>query len=225
VVFHQTIGSNARQPAGLDASDPELMQGVRLVERGYLVLCLRCFIFAEGADYAGQVAAMQVRHPDWKGMMRMTWDAMRAADYIESLPDADPGRIGCMGHSLGAKEVLYAAAFDERYKVAVFSGGGIGLDFSNWDAGWYLGPGIKVPGFALEHHQLLGLIAPRSFLLLAGESADGDQSWAFIKAAMPLYRMLGVTENLGWSNHRQGHRYPPAARSIAEQFLDGRLKP
>ena len=46
-----------------------------------------------------------------------------------------------------------------------------------------------------------------------------------LKAAMPLYRMLGVTENLGWSNHRQGHRYPPAARSIAEQFLDGRLKP
>jgi hypothetical protein len=38
---------------------------------------------------------------------------------------------------------LYAAAFDERYKAVVFSEGGIGLTFSNWDAVWYLGEGIR----------------------------------------------------------------------------------
>ena len=59
----------------------------------------------------------------------------------------------------------HAAAFDERFKVAVFSEGGIGLTFSNWDAPWYLGPRIRQPGFAREHHELLALIAGEDRLM------------------------------------------------------------
>ena len=224
VVFHATVDSQAKQPAGLDVSKPELMIGVQLVKRGYVVLCPRCFIFDEGADYTGQVKMMQARHPTWRGMTRMTFDAVRAADFLASLPNVDQNRLGCIGHSLGAKEALYAAAFDERYKVAVFCEGGIGLRFSNWDAVWYLGADINKPGFALEHHQLMALIAPRAFLLLAGESADSDKSWLFIESVMPIYKSLGATENIGWLNHRQGHRYAPEARRVAEEFLDQYLK-
>jgi dienelactone hydrolase len=172
----------------------------------------------------GNVARVQQRHPNWTGMARMTWDGVRAVDFLESLPNVDKKRIGGFGHSLGAKEVLYAAAFDERYKAAVFSEGGIGLGFSNWEAVWYLGPRIKQPGFALENHQVLALIAPRPFLLLAGESADSDRSWAFIDAARPVYQLLGTPQNIGWLNHRKGHSYPPEARVAAEKFLDMYLK-
>jgi hypothetical protein len=224
VVFHQTTKTQAQQVAGIDSSNPELMHGVDLVRRGYVVLCPRCYIFAEGADYAGHVAIMKQRHPDWTGMARMTWDGMRAMDVLESLPNVDRERMGGLGHSLGAKEVLYAAAFDERYKVAVFSEGGIGLRFSNWEAIWYLGPQITEPGFKLEHHQLLALIAPRGFLLLAGDSADSDRSWPFIEAVVPVYRIFGAERSIGWLNHRGGHRYPPAARESAEKFLDAHLK-
>ena len=225
VVFHPTIATAAAQVAGVDTSVPEKMQGVHLVQRGYVVLCPRCYIFGEGADYAAHVQAMQARHPAWKGMTRMLWDGIRAADYLESLPFVDPSRLGCLGHSLGAKEVLYAAAFDERYKVAAFSEGGIGLDFSNWDAVWYLSPAIKQNGFPLEHHQLMALIAPRAFLLLGGDSADGDRSWPFVEAALPVYKLLGKPSELGWLNHRAGHRYPPEARAAAEEFIDRRLRP
>lgn len=225
VVFHPTIATAAQQVAGVDTSAPEKMMGVHLVQRGYVVLCPRCYIFAEGTDYVGHVQAMQARHPSWKGMTRMLWDGVRAADYLESLPFVDMSRLGALGHSLGAKEALYAAAFDERYKVAVFSEGGIGLGFSNWDAIWYLGPDIKRPGFALEHHQLIGLIAPRAFLLLGGDSADGDRSWPFIEAALPIYKLLGKPGEVGWFNHRAGHRYPPEARAAAEEFIDRRLRP
>lgn len=224
VVFHQTTKTQAQQAAGLDASVPELMQGVQLVRRGYVVLCPRCYIFNEGADYAGNVAIMQQRHPDWTGMTRMTWDGIRAVDFLESLPNVDPTRIGALGHSLGAKEVLYAAAFDERYRAVVFSEGGIGLGFSNWDAVWYLGKKIRAPGFPLEHHQLMGLIAPRGFLLLAGESADGAGTGAFIEAVRPVYALFGAPQSVAWLNHATGHRYPPAAQEKAEAFLDAHLK-
>ncbi|MBI1927631.1 dienelactone hydrolase family protein [Candidatus Poribacteria bacterium] len=224
VVFHQTVATHAKQAAGIDPSNPELMLGAQLVKRGYIVLCPRCFIFDDGADYVGNVQKMQGRHPDWKGMARMAYDGVRAVDYLESLPNVDKTRIGGIGHSLGAKEVLYAAAFDERYKVAIFSEGGIGLTFSNWDAIWYLSDAIKAPDFNLEHHQLMALIAPRPFLLLAGDSADNDKSWAFVEAVMPVYQLLGVADNIGWFNHHLGHRYPLNARAVAESFLDQYLK-
>jgi len=110
-------------------------------------------------------------------------------------------------------------AFDERYKAGVFSEGGIGLKFSNWEAAWYLGPKIREPDFTLENHQLLALIAPRSFLLLAGDSADSDRSWPYIEAALPVYKALGGPKNIGWFNHHSGHRYPSEARELAEEFL------
>jgi dienelactone hydrolase len=224
VVFHPTIQTHTAQVAGLDTTNPEKMQGVQLVQRGYVVFCPRCFIFADGADYLGNVKAMQARHPAWTGMARMTYDAVRAADLLVSLPYVDPNRIGGIGHSLGAKAVLYAAAFDERYRVAVFSEGGIGLGYSNWEAEWYLGPRSKAAGFARDNHQLMALVAPRAFLLLAGESADGDRSWPFVESVLPVYHLLGASERLGWHNHRLGHRYPPAAQAVAEAFLDHYLK-
>jgi dienelactone hydrolase len=197
---------------------------VQLVERGYVVWCPRNYINTDGADWKGNAASIVAQHPDWTGMTRMVWDAIRAADFVESLPNVDRKRIGCLGHSLGGKVALFAMAFDERYRAGVSSEGGIGLTFSNWDAVWYLGPRIREPDFALENHQVLALIAPRAFLLLAGESADNDRSWNFIEAALPVYQLYRAEENVGWFNHRRGHRYSPEGRVVAENFLDGHLK-
>jgi Dienelactone hydrolase family len=225
VVFHPTSKLQARGVAGLSPKYPEEeWQGLQLVRRGYVVWCPRNYINTDGTDWAGNTRLVLARHPGWTGMTRMTWDAIRAADFLESLSNTDPGRIGCLGHSLGAKEVLYAMAFDPRYKAGVASECGIGLRFSNWDAPWYLGAKIHDPGFKLEHHELLGLIAPRAFLLLAGDSADNDRSWAFIETARPIYQLLGAPDNIGWFNHHLGHRYAPEARALAESFLSRHLE-
>lgn len=224
VVFHPTTPLQACGVAGLEPTYPERnWQGLQLVRRGYVVWCPRNYINTPGADWAGNARAVLAAHPGWTGMTRMVWDAIRAADFLESLPQVDARRIGCLGHSLGGKEVLYAMAFDARYRVGVSSEGGLGLQFSNWDAIWYLGPQIRAPDFPLEHHQLLALVAPRPFLLLAGEASDNDRSWAFLEAVLPVYRLERAPQNVGWLNHRAGHAYTPAARAVAEQFLDQHL--
>jgi dienelactone hydrolase len=225
VVFHPTTPLHARGVAGASAEYPEeKRQGLHLAARGYVAWCPRNYIYADGTGMSGNVARVKARQPDWSGMGRMVWDAIRAADFIETLPEVDRRRIGCLGHSLGGKEVLFAMAFDERYRAGVSSEGGIGLTFSNWDAPWYLGPAIREPGFDLENHQVLALVAPRPFLLLAGESADGDRSRMILDAVRPVYERLGAPGNLAWLNHRQGHAYPPAGRAAAEAFLDRHLK-
>jgi dienelactone hydrolase len=225
VVFHPTTHLQAKGVAGLVPEYPEEeRQGAQLVQRGYVVWCPRNYIETPGTNWAGNAARVLARHPNWNGLTRMVWDAIRAADFVESLPNMDPKRIGCLGHSLGAKQVLYAMAFDERYRAGVSSEGGIGLRFSNWDAPWYFGAKINQPGFDLENHQVLALVAPRAFLLLAGDSSDGDRSWTFIQTVNPVYDLLGVPQNIGWFNHHQGHRYGPEARAVTEAFLDQHLK-
>jgi len=225
VVFHPTTPFQARGVAGLEPDYPEeKWQGVQLVRRGYVVWCPRNYINTEGADWAGNAARVKARHPDWTGMTRMVWDAIRAVDFLASLPEVDRKRIGCLGHSLGGKEVLYAMAFDPRLVAGVSSEGGVGLRFSNWDAAWYLGPAINGPTFTLENHSVLALVAPRAFLLIGGDAADGERSVGFIEAVRPVYRLFGASENLQWFNHHLGHRYPPEARAAAEMFLDRHLK-
>lgn len=233
VVFHPTTPLQAQGVAGLSTNyAEEKWQGVQLAKRGHVVWCPRNFIFEEQPKklskatdlYVSNVNHMHARHPSWCGMTRMIFDAIRAADFVCSLPNVDTNRIGCIGHSLGGKVALYAPAFDERYKVSVSSEGGIGLKFSNWDAVWYLGERIKQADFERENHEVLSLVAPRAFLLLAGNFADNDKSWAFIEATMPVYKLLGAPENVGWFNHGMGHRYSPEARAVAEEFFDTHLK-
>lgn len=222
VVFHQTSRDMHREPVGL-GKNKSLALGVHLVKRGYVVLCPQCFILKDGWARA-QAEAIAKKWPGWTGMGKMTFDASRCLDFLASLGFVDMARVGCIGHSLGAKEVLYALAFEPRYAVGVFSEGGIGLGFSNWFDGWYLTEKMKKHVPALEHHQVMALAAPRPLLIVGGDSADGDRSWSFVHAALPVYRLLGAGDRLGMINHRQGHTFPLEARRLSYRWLDHWLR-
>jgi hypothetical protein len=67
---------------------------------------------------------------------------------------------------------------------------------------------------------LLGLIAPRPYLLIGGDSADKDESWHFINAAKPIYRLFGRPEQLGYYNHRTGHTPTREAFELCLEWLE-----
>src|SRR5262245_57089 len=46
------------------------------------------------------------------------WDGIRALDYLASLPEVDPARLGCVGNSGGGTLTAYIAALDPRVKAA-----------------------------------------------------------------------------------------------------------
>jgi hypothetical protein len=219
-VFHSTVNHSIRQPAGL-ADDREKAFGLKLARKGMVTLSPRNFLWPtnEKIDTQAAMAHYQQKHPQHTGMARMLLDSQIAVTLLAHDPDVDPARIGSVGHSLGAKEVLYLAAFDERVKVTVSSEGGIGIPFSNWEASWYLGDQVKQPGFPREHHELLALIAPRPFLLVGGDSADGDQGWPFITSARQVYDLYPGPARLGQYNHKLGHKVPPAAEHRIDDWL------
>jgi dienelactone hydrolase len=58
-------------------------------------------------------------HPSARGIAKMLYDAQRAVDVLVSDSNVDRQRIFAIGHSLGAKEVLYLMAKDQRISLGL----------------------------------------------------------------------------------------------------------
>lgn len=222
VVFHPTNKETIAVVAGTGGR-PEQHLGLRLAERGFVALCPRNFLW-EAETLQASTAAVRRRHPESRGMATMLADGFRAVDALASLPDVDADRIGAIGHSLGGKEALYLLAFDDRVKAAVASEGGVGMTFTNWDAPWYLGPEVRRPGFARDHHEVVALAAPRPLLVLAGEAgpgcADGERTWPYVAAGQAVSRLYGVPVRQALLNHRRGHTLEPDVAEKAYEWLE-----
>jgi dienelactone hydrolase len=228
VALHPTTNTSIDEIAGIVGSD-SAKTGLKLALRGYVVFCPRCFLWQNATSLDDAVDQHRKRHPNTKGMAKMLYDAMRSVDVLETLPYVDRKRIGAIGHSLGAKEVLYLMAFDDRVRAGVASEGGIALRSTNWNAPWYLSTAIDDPSFSLNHHHLLAMIAPRPFLILGGETgpgaADGDRSWLLIEAALPVWRLSGKPIRLGLLNHHEGHKLSDASFEKMDEWMRRYLAP
>ncbi len=229
VVLHPTVDMSIDEPAGVRSSDgiahgPRAL-GWHLAKLGFVVICPRNYLWpandrieaAAQSDLWMRRRANQEGTSKMLGMGKMLYDVQVAADLLLDHGMADPNQLSVLGHSLGAKEALYAMAFDERFRAGAASEGGIGIGFSNWDAEWYLGSGVKHSSFSHEHHELLALIAPRAFLVVAGDSADGDRGWPLLVEAQSRYSLFGARNRLGQFNHRQGH---PLNESGSQRMLE-----
>lgn len=189
------------------------------VQLGYIAVAVRWFGESYGERYDEAVANLHLRHPGVTGMGKWVWDAQRLLDWLYTQPEVDRQHIGIIGQSLGGKMSLYAAAFEPRITAVVASEPGIGLSFSNYEDYWYLGENIRQLPSGSDHHELLALTAPRPFLLIGGQSSDKDESWHYINAAKPVYRLLGHPDEIGFFNHRSGHAMSPESVKLSLEWF------
>jgi len=195
------------------------------VRSGYIAVAIRWFGEGYSVGYAEAVAELDRRRPGLSGLGKWVSDVRCLVDWLHTLPEVDRNNIGIIGHSLGGKMAMYAAAFEPRITVAIGSDHGIGLDFSNYEDYWYLDESIRRRDPGTDHHELLALIAPRPFMLIGGESADKDESWHFINEARTVYDLYGKPNQVGFFNHRTGHSPTPEAVSLALAWLERFLGP
>lgn len=194
-------------------------------QHGYIAVAVRWFGESYGPSYSEAVANLAERHPGSTGLGKWVADARQVVNFIETLPDADSSRVGIMGHSLGGKMALYASAFEPRIRVTVSSELGVGFKFSNYEDYWYLGEKLGKAPAGMDQHELIGLIAPRPFLLIGGDEFDKKESWYYINAARAVYELSGSGNDIGYFNHHTGHTPSSEAVSVAFDWLDHFLKP
>lgn len=210
--------------------DPGLKYALELAERGFIAIVPDYPSFGEHAyDF-------DPRHGYVSGTMKAVWDNIRAVDLLESLPEVDAERIGCIGHSLGGHNAIFTAVFEPRLKAIVSSCGFCSMqkdDVPSWTGPRYM-PLIasefkndpkRLP---FDFHELIAVLAPRPFFASAA-TKDSDFDVTGVKdvldAARPIYALHGKADDLVGQYPEAGHSFPEDARRRAYEFLDRALEP
>lgn len=225
--LHGTSGGRGRT-AGVGADYPRYT--LELAERGYVTIAPDYTLLADNQTDPESLGYAS-------GTMKGIWSHIRAVDLLESLPQVDSDRIGCIGVSLGGHNSLFVAAFDQRLKVVVTSSGFDSfVDYMNGDlTGWcqkrYM-PRIetvyqKDPGrLPFDFPEVLAAIAPRPLYIHAPQS-DSNFKLESVKrceaAARKVYQLLDVPDQLVATYPEGGHGFPEESRLAAYQFVDQAL--
>jgi len=239
--LHQTIAEGKRETVGL-LQDTHKAYALHLVRRGYVCIAPDHLAAGErippGLD-AYDTSAFYPRHPHWSAVGKAIWDARRAVDYLTTLPEVDPTRIGVIGNSLGGHGAFFAAAFDERLNacvsncgVSTFSGSPNPLAWAR-DRWYVYFPALR-PVFLenrrppFDMHEFAALIAPRAFLTISSLTDESmpvnpDALQEFAAQLSRLYQFIGARGKFAWFYHDRGHSYPPEARALAYKWLDEML--
>jgi hypothetical protein len=229
--LHQTFVDGKDSPVGI-AGRPTLHYAKELAQRGYVTI---------SPDYPsfGELKEYDFESDDYiSGSMKAIYDNIRAIDVLQSLPEVDGNRIGCIGHSLGGHNTLFTTVFDDRIKAAVTSCGFTsfpkykGGNLTGWTSHRYM-PLIKTKynlssdRVPFDFPEVLAAIAPRAVFIVApirDDNFDISGVKDCLAAAGPIFELLGHPENLQAVHPDAPHEFPDAERMQAYAFLDDTLK-
>lgn len=68
-------------------------------------------------DMVGWGDSTQIDHDAWNVLMLQTWDSIRVIDFLQSLPEVDPNRIGVTGASGGGTQVRLQIILYTKYII------------------------------------------------------------------------------------------------------------
>jgi dienelactone hydrolase len=192
--------------------------GRTAVERGYVVWCPYIYSVysderepkvgpgAQGRDMLQKKALITGRTLMGLEVAKMR----RGVDFLQTLPEVDPKRIGMYGLSKGGHYTLYTAAVEPRLKAAVVSGwfnhrkkkltapdDGTPVHFfltQNHRSEYYLPDLLNRFGDA----ELAWMVAPRALMI---ENGDKDPAVLIKDAREEFQRVVPVYERLGLKDH------------------------
>ena len=168
------------------------------------------------------------------------WGVSRLIDGLEQVIDqinGDLSKIVVTGCSYAGKMALFSGAFDERIALTIAQesgGGGINSwrvadtignveKIANTNYSWFMqylknnfnGKANMLP---YDHHELIGMIAPRAFLALGNPDYEwlGDPAgYVSVMAAHEIWKAMGVDDRFGF-DFAAGHMHCSAAKSQSD---------
>jgi pimeloyl-ACP methyl ester carboxylesterase len=172
--------------------------------------------------------------------MKGIWNHMRAVDLLQGLPGIDGARIGVIGHSLGAHNALFLAAFDDRVAACVSScgftrftwndneGRGDPGNLTDWSHKGYM-PRIasdfacRAENMPFDFPDVLGAIAPRP-LFVNAPMGDFFQYQGVDECAERVAPLYAGRDGAFVVRHPEGgHDFPLPVRREAYAWLEQSL--
>ncbi len=188
-------------------------------------------------------------------MSAWAWGMSRLIDALEKTPAAkiDANHLGVTGCSRNGKGALVAGALDERFLLTIpqESGSGGSASWRVSDAQRSAGQNVQtlseITGenvwfrssfsqfnntatkLPFDHHQLLGMVAPRALLVIENTSMEwlgNVSSYTAPIAAREIWLALGIGDRMGVSqigNHNHC-AFPASQQPEVDAFVDKFLK-
>ena len=143
------------------------------------------------------------------------WTSMRVIDFLQGLPDVDPGRIACTGASGGGTQTFALMAVDPRVKVAA----PVNMISCSMQGGCICenAPIIRLDN---SNQEVGALMAPRPLLLI---SATGDWTRETPRVEFPairsIYELYGAADRVANVHIDAEHNYNQASREAMYRFF------
>jgi len=144
-----------------------------------------------------------------------TWNSVRALDFLESLPDVDPKRLGCTGESGGGTQTFMLGSVDDRLAVQV----PVVMVSHSMQGGCSC---ENAPGLRVQHSNMefAASAAPRPQMLVA---ATGDWTKMTLTVEGPaiesVYRLLNAGDRFRYVRYDFGHNYNQTSREAVYGWL------
>jgi cephalosporin-C deacetylase-like acetyl esterase len=173
-----------------------------------------------GFDHAMGYGSLLVGETN-EGMI--TWDTIRAVDYLVTRPDVDPDRLGLTGNSGGGENTFYAMPMEERFAAAASFC--FVCSYEDWirDGGNHCICN-HLPGILnhMEEFEILALNAPRPFL--AGNGAEDkifpiDGTRLTCERARRIYRMYDAADRIVNIDVPMGHGWSEPLREAGYGWM------
>jgi hypothetical protein len=184
----------------------------------------RCAQFARmGAtvfsySMVGWQDSQQTTHLDPLVLALQTWNSLRAVDYVLSLPNVDPRRLGVTGASAGGTQSLLLALIEPRIRVCApvvivgFNAGGCLCEGGVWSY--------------TNYPEVAAMLAPRPQLLIS----DGDdftrdfptKGFPFVEHFYELAGGKGAVQSVHFA--KEGHDYGISKRKAVYEFFAKHLQ-
>ena len=190
-------------------------RAINLARQGYVVLLY---------DMVGYNDTLQTPHAfgnkteqlwNWGPLGLQLWNSTRAVDFLLTLPNVDPTRIGATGASGGGRQTFLLAAIDERVKYSV----PVNMLSSIMQGGSPCenAPGLRVGAFNVEFGALM---APRPMLMV---SATGDWTRNTLEEEYPavkrIYELYGRASLVEAVRIDAPHNYNKDSREAMYRFF------
>ncbi len=148
-----------------------------------------------------------------------TWNSIRALDWISSLSDVDPDRIGVTGASGGGTQTFLLGGVDTRpaaffpaVMVSTSMQGGCTCENASY---------LRVNTGNIE---LAALLAPRPLAMTAADDWTRDLETKGLPELKQHYAMLGVPDNVEGKYRPFPHNYNQPSRLMMYEFFNKHLK-
>jgi len=144
-----------------------------------------------------------------------TWNSIRAIDFLQSLDDVDPQRIGCTGASGGGTQTFMVTAIEPRIKVAA----PVNMISAHMQGGCVCenAPGLRTETYNVE---IAALAAPRPMFIV---SATGD--WTVntptveYPAIRSIYELYGAGDKVATAQVQAEHNYNAESRQYVYRWF------